>query len=376
MSSQTQDPVSTLENVVREVIRPAAQEVDQRGEFPAKSIEALGQSGLLGAVAAKEVGGLGGGIRLASRIVGRVASDCGSTAMIAMMHYSGSTVLERYGSLEVRKQAAAGKHLSTLAFSEATSRSQFWAPTSTAKKEKNGVRLDAKKSWITSAKHATAYVWSSKPLAGNGASTIWLVPNGTKGLAIQGNYDGLGLRGNDSSAVIADNVFVPDSAMLGADGAGFEIMMQTVLPIFQVLSASVSVGLMEGAIERTVLHTQNTRFEHTNEALRDLPTVRAHVARMRIQTDMAKALLEDTLGALEAGRPDAMLRVLECKAAAGETALAVVDTGMRVCGGAAFRKEGGLERIFRDARAASIMAPTGDALNDFIGKAVTGLPLF
>ncbi len=376
MSSQTSEPLSVLENVVREVVRPAAQEVDARGEFPSRSIEALGAAGLLGAVAAKEVGGHAGGIRLASRICTRLASDCGSTAMVAMMHYSGSAVLERYASLELRKQAAAGKHLSTLAFSEATSRSQFWAPTSTARKEKNGVRLDAKKSWITSAKHATAYVWSSRPLAGSGASTIWLVPNGTKGLAIQGNYDGLGLRGNDSSAVVADNVLVPESAMLGADGAGFEIMMQTVLPIFQVLSASVSLGLMDGAIERTVAHATNTRFEHTGEALRDLPTVRAHVARMKVQTDMVRGLLEDTLGALEAGRPDAMLRVLECKAAAGETSNSVLDIGMRVCGGAAFRKEGGLERLFRDARAASIMAPTGDALNDFIGKAVCGLPLF
>ena len=376
MKSQAQDPLLVLENVVREVVRPAAQEVDARGDFPARSIEALAEAGLLGAVAAPEVGGLGGGMRLASRICTRLASDCGSTAMVATMHFSGSAVLERYAPTEVRKQAASGKHLSTLAFSEAGSRSQFWAPTSTAKKEKGGVRLDARKSWITSARHATAYVWSSKPLAASGASTIWLVPNGTKGLAVQGRYDGLGLRGNDSTAVVADGVVVPESAMLGADGAGFEIMMQTVLPIFQVLSASVSVGLMEGAIERTVAHVSNTRFEHTGEALRDLPTVRAHVARMRIQADAARALLEDTLAALEAGRADAMLRVLECKAAAGDAALSVTDTGMRVCGGAAFRKEGGLERVFRDARAASVMAPTGEALHEFIGKAVCGLPLF
>jgi alkylation response protein AidB-like acyl-CoA dehydrogenase len=378
MSSQTQDPLSSLDTIVREIIRPSAQEIDAQGAFPARNIEALGKAGLLGAVSAREVGGLAGGMRLASRVVSRIASDCGSTAMVATMHYSGCAVLERYASPEVRKQAAAGKHLSTLAFSEATSRSQFWAPTSTAAKAKNGVRLDARKSWVTSARHATAYVWSSKPLlgSGSGASTIWLVPNGAPGLAVQGSYDGLGLRGNDSSAVVAEGVIVPESAMLGGDGAGFEIMMQVVLPIFQVLSASVSIGLMEGAVERTIAHTQNTRFEHTGEALRDLPVVRANVARMRVQTDMAKALLEDTLAALEAGRPDAMLRVLECKAAAGDVSIAVLDTAMRVCGGAAFRKEGGLERLFRDARAASIMAPTSDALNDFIGKAVTGLDLF
>ena len=49
---------------------------------------------------------------------------------------------------------------------------------------------------------------------------------------------------------------------------------------------------------------------------------------------------------------------------------------MRVCGGAAFRKEVGVERFFRDARAGGVMAPTTDVLYDFIGKAVCGMPLF
>jgi len=49
---------------------------------------------------------------------------------------------------------------------------------------------------------------------------------------------------------------------------------------------------------------------------------------------------------------------------------------MRVCGGAALRKDVGVERFFRDARAAGVMAPTTDALYDFIGRAVCGMPLF
>ena len=52
------------------------------------------------------------------------------------------------------------------------------------------------------------------------------------------------------------------------------------------------------------------------------------------------------------------------------------DLAMRVCGGAAFRKEVGVERNFRDARAASVMAPTTDTLYDFIGRIACGLPLF
>jgi alkylation response protein AidB-like acyl-CoA dehydrogenase len=96
---------------------------------------------------------------------------------------------------------------------------------------------------------------------------------------------------------------------------------------------------------------------------------------MRLQTDTARALLTDTLNAVESERPDAMLRVLEVKAGAAEAAIAVTDTAMKVCGGAAFRKELGIERRFRDARAARVMAPTTDALLDFVGRAISGLDL-
>ena len=191
-----------------------------------------------------------------------------------------------------------------------------------------------------------------------------------------GSFDGLGLRGNDSAPVTAEHAVVPESSRLGADGAGLGVMLEVVLPLFNLLNAACSVGLMESAVARTLAHVSGTGFEHDGTKLRDLPTVRAYVARMRIATDQARLLLLDTVDAMERGRPDAMLRVLECKASAGETANQVLDVAMRVCGGAAFRKEVGVERAFRDARAASVMGPTTDVLYDFIGKAITGLPVF
>jgi alkylation response protein AidB-like acyl-CoA dehydrogenase len=164
--------------------------------------------------------------------------------------------------------------------------------------------------------------------------------------------------------------------MLGADGQGFEIMMGAVLPVFAVLNAACSVGLMAGGLRRTLEHVTRTRHSDTGDSLADLPTIRSYVARMRVKTDMCDALLSDTLSAISGSRPDATLRVLECKAAAGETSNEVLDLAMRVCGGAAFRKDVAVERFFRDARAAGVMAPTTDILYDFIGKAVCGMPLF
>jgi len=348
-----------------------------RGTFPAHTLRALADAGLLGLVSATEIGGKGLGLPAASHVVERLARECGSTAMIVCMHYAATQVIERHGPREVRAAIAAGKHLSTLAFSEAGSRSHFWAPVGTARADGGGALLDARKSWVTSARHADSYVWSSRPVAGSEASTLWLVPRAAAGLRLaDAAFDGLGLRGNDSSPVTAEAVRVPDTARLGGDGAGFEIMMSVVLPWFNVMSASVSAGLMEAATQKAAAHVAGTALAHLGANLAELPTIRAYIARMRIATDQVKALIGDTLAAIAAGRADATLRVLESKAAAGEAAASVTDLAMRVCGGAAFRKEVGVERIFRDSRAALVMGPTTDVLYDFIGKAVCGLPVF
>jgi alkylation response protein AidB-like acyl-CoA dehydrogenase len=220
-------------------------------------------------------------------------------------------------------------------------------------------------------------VWSSQPLlSGVGMSSLWLVPSTTPGIQVQGSFDGLGLRGNDSSPVSADNVRIPESSRLGEDGKGFDIMMSAVLPTFNVLNAACSIGIMESAVQRTARHASGAQHAHLGATLADLPTIRNYIARMRVKTDLARTLLDDTIMALEGGRPDAMLRVLSCKAAAAEAAIDVVDTAMRVCGGAAFRKDLAVERNFRDAHAAGVMAPTTDVLYDFIGKTVCGQPLF
>jgi alkylation response protein AidB-like acyl-CoA dehydrogenase len=86
--------------------------------------------------------------------------------------------------------------------------------------------------------------------------------------------------------------------MLGPDGGGFEVMMNVVLPYFQLMNAAGSVGLMEAATTKAAAHVGRTQFQHLGNSLADLPTIRAYIARMRIKTDMVRTLLLDTLDAL------------------------------------------------------------------------------
>ncbi len=152
------DHLDTLEPVITDVVAPAAAAVDRSGVFPRAAVTALGEAGILGLVSEAEVGGGGQGLRAAAEVVEALARACGSTAMVVLMHYSAVAVIEAHGRRDVREAVAAGRHLSTLAFSEAGSRSHFWAPVSTAWPAGNGdghlVVLDATKSWVTSAGEA------------------------------------------------------------------------------------------------------------------------------------------------------------------------------------------------------------------------------
>jgi alkylation response protein AidB-like acyl-CoA dehydrogenase len=362
-------------------IRPQAATIDQTATFPSQSVAALGEAGLLGLTISAEHGGLGHGLRTMAATIDTVAQRCASTAMVYLMHLCGvacyAAAPGRTGPL--LREAAAGRHLSTLAFSEKGSRSHFWAPVSRAAHDASGrVRLNASKSFVTSAGHADGYVVSTlathatTPLE----STIYLVLRQDPGFTVEGAWRGLGMRGNASAPMTLENMAIDVDRALSDPGKGLDMMLGVVLPAFQVGTAAVAVGLAEAAVQATIGHVTHARLEHMNSSLAQLPTLRAQIARMRIETDRARAHLGAVLDSLETPGPATQLMVLEAKAAATEAAVAVTDMAMRACGGAAFGGAHGIERMFRDARAPIVMAPTSDQAYDFIGRALCGLEVF
>jgi alkylation response protein AidB-like acyl-CoA dehydrogenase len=277
------------------------------------------------------------------------------------------------------KDIAAGKHLTTLAFSEAGSRSHFWAPISRAKRNAAGVHLSAKKSWVTSAGHAQSYIVSALSPEGTSPteSTLYLVARDTPGLSVAGPWDGMGMRANASAPMTLEDCAIAPGSQLTDDGGGFKAMLEIVLPLFNLGTSAVALGLCRAAVAGTAGHLGSARFDHLGQTLGEsLQTLRAQLATMQIDTDGLAARVDDLVDHLERPRETTMLRVLESKAAAGEVAISVTSAAMRVCGGAAFSKHLAIERLFRDAHAGAVMAPTGDVLRDFIGKAILGIPLF
>jgi alkylation response protein AidB-like acyl-CoA dehydrogenase len=362
-------------------LAPRAAGVDRDAAFPAESIAALGADGLLGLTVPIAHGGRGQGLRTAVAVIDALAQRCPSTAMVYLMHLCGvacyAAAPDKTSAL--LQAAAAGRHLSTLAFSERGSRGHFWAPVSRASESGNGaVRISAQKSFVTSAGHADGYVVSTRSPGATQPieSSIYVVLKDDAGASVSGAWRGMGMRGNASAPMTLDNVAVGAERRLTPEGKGLDMMLGVVLPLFQVGSAAVGVGIAEAAVQATIGHVTHARFEESNTSLADLPTLRAQIARMRIETDRARAHLGAVLDSLESTGPATQLMVLEAKASGTEAAAAVTEMAMRTCGGAAFGGAHGIERLFRDARAPIVMAPTSDVAYEFIGRALCGLEVF
>jgi alkylation response protein AidB-like acyl-CoA dehydrogenase len=369
---------------VLEAARAHARDVDAAGEFPHAAVDALRGSGLLGLTLPTDAGGMGGGPQDLVEALSQLAAVCGSTAMVYLMHVSAamaSAAAPPPGRPDLVAQLARGEKLGTLAFSEAGSRSHFWAPVSQSQTADGATHVKTRKSWVTSAGHADVYLVStltSPELVPPDVPVpidVFAVEATKPGVEAIGRFRGLGLRGNASAPMTFD-LTVPAGDRLGAPGTGFGLMLSTVMPWFNLGNAAVSLGLSQAAVDAAVTHTSGARLEHLGESLAQLPTIRAQLARMAL--DLASTRSYVDVAARSIASPDEMttLHVLGVKAVANDAALRISDAAMRVCGGAAFSEHLQLERFFRDARAGGVMAPTADVLYDFYGKAITGQPLF
>jgi alkylation response protein AidB-like acyl-CoA dehydrogenase len=338
---------------------------------------------VLGLLVPKQFGGSGAGLAEMSQAVEGQAQNCASTAMVTLMHFCATAAIAAKASDAVKQEVlpaiARGEHLSTLAFSEAGSGGHFYAPVSEVRLQGSQKKLSAQKSFVTSAGEADSYVVSARK-AGAAAATesdLYLIPAGTSGFTVQGRFVGLGLAGNASAPMTLADVTIDDKTRLGPEGTGFQTMLEVVLPHFQIGVASVSTGITAAAFQTITARVAARKYEHTGgAALASIPRVQFLVAEMAIEQDSARAYLGETVRRALAGDPAAMLYVLGVKVKAADACLSVVSRAMSLGGGWAFGRRGGLERMFRDAQAAAVMAPASDVLKDFVGKACLGLPLF
>ncbi|XSC42979.1 acyl-CoA dehydrogenase family protein [Bradyrhizobium sp. RDT10] len=269
--------VSNAKEIADRILAPAAGQDDRNARFSSEAVAALGQAGLLGIMLPTEAGGSELGPRTFAAVIATLAEADASAAMVYLMHTSATATIAAArpdaAVAQTLKDISAGRHLTTLAFSEAGSRSHFWAPVSRAERNGANVCITARKSWVTSAGHAQSYVVSALAPEGKGPtdSTLYLFASGTPGLSVAGPWDGFGMRANASAPMILEGCEVGPGLQLTDDGAGFKAMLEIVLPLFNLGTSAVALGLCRAAVAGTAAHLKTARFEHLGQTLGEKP---------------------------------------------------------------------------------------------------------
>jgi alkylation response protein AidB-like acyl-CoA dehydrogenase len=358
-----------------ETIAAEAPEVDAERRFPSAGLRALADAGALGLVVSPEHGGAGGGLAALAGACEAVGRACGSTALVFLMHNVTAATFQAGGgpaASELLPRMASGELLGTLAFSERGTGAHFYSPELQAVRSNGGVRVDGRKSFVTSSDEAEVYLVL---LAGDdGAPDCYVVRRDQPGISFDGEWRGLGMAGNNSIAMVFDGVELDDSARVGQPGAGAALVFDVVAPFFLVGLAAANAGIAAAAAEAATARAAAPRYSDGSK-LAEIQHVQHLVADMDGDVRAARLAVEDAARLGDAGDAAALVAIMGAKVRAADTAVDVARRAMEVCGGQGYTRGMPVERHMRDALAATVMAPTNAVLRSWIGKALTGLPV-
>lgn len=370
---------------IKKALSQEAKHVDKTAAFPENSFKAIGAEGLMGLLIPEAFGGQQSDSRRFVDVVLDIAGACASSGMIFVMHSTAVELIAKHLSASKRKEqilkaAAEGKHISTLACSETGTGTNFYASFSKSAKQDGNFVLNADKCFVTSARHAESYVVLTQAVDSNDplVTSLYLVDRDAKGVEFVGNWDGMGLRGNNSSVMKLRDCLVPNEQLIGENAAGFSLAMSSILPRFLLGTASVYAGIARSALETCSEHVKSRIYAHTGESLSKLATIRRSIAEMKLSVDTCIHTLHHAAAEFDKdpSPADLVITLFEAKLLATKTAKEVCLTASQLGGGIAYSGVLPIERYLRDALAGPVMAPSSDLLLDFLGKAALGQNLF
>ena len=381
ISSKARSLQALAEEVTTSVIAPRAAEVDRDAVWPEHAMQALAAAGLMGLHVPARLGGHQQGLVALVAITETIAQGCSSSALCYGMHCVGTAVVAAkatpYHEEQYLRPIAEGRHITTLALSESGTGSHFYLPQTLLTREEDSFLITGTKQFVTNGGKADSYVVSTQASGTSDAGefSCVIVDSGAPGLTWLEPWSGFGMRGNSSRGVRLDQARVPAANLLGEDGDQIWYTFEVVAPYFLTAMAGAYLGIARSALGEAVKHLQSRQYSHSGETLADMHVLQHKIAELWIAVRKTRALIYHAAHLGDLGETEALPSILASKADAADTAVAVANEAMTLCGGIAYGENGRLARLLRDARASHVMSPTTDILKLWTGRAVLGLPL-
>jgi alkylation response protein AidB-like acyl-CoA dehydrogenase len=378
MNFQPTEDQTRIRDAVREFaaaeIAPHVAAWEKDEGFPRQILERLGELGVMGMMIPEAYGGAGADAISYVFAIEELARVSASTAVIVSVNNSVVCYpIWKFGTEEQKKEIltplASGKALGAYALTEPQSGSDAANQKTRAVRDGSGYVLDGAKAWITNAGEAEWYVVMAmtEPSQGTHGITAFLVSAGDRGLRIGAAEDKMGLRSSRTSAIFFEELKVPESRRLGAEGEGFKIAMTT-LDHSRIGIAAQGIGIAQAAYDASVEYAR-TR-ESFGHKLAEHEAIAFQIADMRVQLEAARALTYRA--ALRSEAPGARFSKESsmAKVYATEAANAIAARAVQIFGGYGYSKEYPVERYYRDARVTTIYEGTSEIQRIVISKNV------
>ncbi|MEO0114579.1 MAG: acyl-CoA dehydrogenase family protein [candidate division WOR-3 bacterium] len=348
-------------------LKESAKKIDQTGEFPMPVIKKLAEAGYLGIPYPKEYGGRGLDYLSYAIVAEEISRVCASTGLTVCAHTSlGTYPIFRFGNDEQKKKyltkLASGEMLGAFGLTEPNAGSDAGAIETTAKKTNNGYILNGTKRFITSAEYAGTVIIAAtldRSLGTKGITTF-IVETNFSGFSIGQREHKLGLLGSNTVELILEDCFVPSENLLGEEGQGFNIMMET-LDGGRISIGAHALGIAQGALDcaREFLQANPIKSQQVSKIIADIAT---HIYAARLMVYDA-AMLKDAN--IRADKECAMAKLY-----ASEVGTWACGEVIRLLGMVGLTKEYPVERFYRDAKLSEIGEGTSEIMRLIIGREV------
>ena len=363
--------IESAEKLAREVIQPRAQHYDETETFCAESLQALAALGGMGINLPEEYGGLGIGSLAMSRVVEAVAGACASTASALTAHFLATDSI-LIGGTEAQKQewlprAASGELLGAFALTEPAAGSNPADMRCRAQPQDGGWRIRGSKHYTTNAREAGFIVLYAKTdaEAGHKGISAFMIPQGTEGISFSSPEKTMGLRGSTIYELSLD-CWLPASALLGSEGAGFNTAM-AVLDRGRVEVAAMSLGVANAALQASLGWVRERQIGP--KPLAAYQGTQWRLADMHTQLEAARMLTWKAAARRDSGERFS-LESATAKLFAAECAGFVTDAALQLHGGYGYIRDLPLERYVRDARILRIFEGTSEVQKIIISRSV------